>query len=202
MTGLHEIISSRKTGEEPFHRDGSPLGDKLLSFWQWSSSELVGNALRGVLAEYIVASDLGCVSNVRQEWDAYDIETSNGVKVEVKSSSYIQSWLQEKLSSIKFSIKPTYGWDAKNYIVADSKSRPSDIYVFCVLNHKDKSTVDPMNMEQWDFYILATVVLNQKVGDQASITLASLQKLSPIKAKYGQINNAITHTLKNNKSFK
>jgi len=45
----------------------------------------VGNVLRGVLAEFIVASDLGCISDVRQEWDAYDIETLDGIKVEVKS---------------------------------------------------------------------------------------------------------------------
>ena len=85
MNEFKAIISTRKTGSEPFHINGTPLEDRLLSFWQWSSSELVGNVLRGVLAEFIVASDLGCISDVRQEWDAYDIETLDGIKVEVKS---------------------------------------------------------------------------------------------------------------------
>ena len=46
--------------------------------------------------DVIVASDLGCTDGVRQEWDAYDIETPDGIKVEVKSGAYLQSWSQKK----------------------------------------------------------------------------------------------------------
>jgi hypothetical protein len=30
------------------------------------------------------------------------------------------------------------------------------LYVFCLLAHKDKSTLDPLNMDQWQFFVLAT----------------------------------------------
>jgi len=43
------------------------------------------------LAEYLVATVLGLNQGVRNEWDAYDLETEAGLKIEVKSAAYIQS---------------------------------------------------------------------------------------------------------------
>jgi hypothetical protein len=82
------IKINRKSGDESFEIDGQTLPFNLLEFWQWSSSDLVGNALRGVLAEYIVASALGCDAGTRTEWDAHDLVTKDGIKVEVKSAAY------------------------------------------------------------------------------------------------------------------
>ena len=81
MTNLKAIPSNRRTGSEPFHIEGAPLSDTLLNFWRWSSLEIVGNALRGMLAEYIVANAVGCAGGVRQEWDAYDVLTPDGINV-------------------------------------------------------------------------------------------------------------------------
>jgi len=52
------IQTKRKTGSERFTSEGTDLGFDLLGFWQWSRSDLVSNATRGVLAEYIVAREL------------------------------------------------------------------------------------------------------------------------------------------------
>lgn len=86
----------------------------VLSFWQWSTSELLGNALRGVLAEFIVASAIEVLDKPREEWDAYDLVTNSGKKIEIKSSSYLQSWGQSKLSKIIFGIQPTTVWENDN----------------------------------------------------------------------------------------
>ena len=180
----------KKSGKEPFHINGKSLNHDLLSFWQWSSSEILGNALRGVLVEYIVSIDIGCEQQVREEWDAYDLITPDGIKVEVKSSSYLQSWEQKSLSKISFGIQPTRIWESSNTYSKEAK-RQSDVYVFCVLAHKDKDTVDPLNLAQWDFYILATKVLDEKAGMQKSISLSSLLKLKPTKCRYGEIKHTI-----------
>jgi len=158
-----------------------------LSFWQWSSSELLGNALRGILAEFIVASTIDILDKPREEWDAYDLKTKNGLKIEIKSSSYLQSWKQKELSKIIFGIQQT-GSSQSNSL---ERNRKSDIYIFCVLSHKDKNTVNPLNLNQWDFYILETKVLNEKVKTQKSITLSSLLKLNPIKIKYDELKKEI-----------
>ena len=68
----------------------------MLGFSQWAYSDVSSNASRGILAEYIVASALGIAAATRREWDAYDLETQDGVKLEIKSASYLQSWAQAK----------------------------------------------------------------------------------------------------------
>jgi len=159
----------------------------------------LGNALRGVLAEFIVASTIDILNKPREEWDAYDLKTKNGLKIEIKSSSYLQSWEQIELSKIIFGIQPTSNWDYATNKRSKEKIRQSDIYIFCVLSHKDKNSIDPLNLSQWDFYILETKVLNEQVKTQKTITLSSLLKLNPIKIKYDELKKEIEHIEKNRK---
>lgn len=191
MTKYPALEVERKSGAEAFHIEGDPLNLNLLSFWQWSSSDLVSNALRGVLAEYIVASALGENKTHRVEWDDYDIETTAGIKIEVKSSAFIQTWNQAKLSSIQFGIRPTANWDYQMNARSTENIRQADVYVFCLLAHKEQSTIDPLNMNQWQFYILSSDRLNQSVEAQKTITLSSLLRLHPIAATYFELPSAI-----------
>jgi hypothetical protein len=66
----------RKTGEEPFKRNGEEMPIRLGDFWSWSASDLIGNAQRGILAEYIVASALGVADTVQEGWAAYDLKNT------------------------------------------------------------------------------------------------------------------------------
>ena len=131
MSNLQAIIGVRKSGNEPFHKDGEPISGKLLSFWQWSSSELVGNALRGILAEYLVASDIGCISGVRQEWDAFDVETPEGIKVEVKSGAYLQNWEQKNI--LQFNLELSQLTDGiQKQTLQQTKKCDNQIFMFSV----------------------------------------------------------------------
>jgi hypothetical protein len=190
MNPLQAVKATKKTGKEPFVFDGNELPLNVLSFWQWSSSELLGNALRGVLAEFIVASTIDVLEQPREEWDAYDLITKSGLKIEIKSSAYLQSWNQTELSKIIFGIQPTVLWDENNKRSEEAK-RQADVYVFCVLAHKDKSTVNPLDLSQWEFYVLDTKVLNDKVPKQKTITLSSLLKLNPSQIKYDGLTSEI-----------
>jgi hypothetical protein len=188
---LSKLNVKRKTGQEKFRLNDKPLNINLLGFWQWSASDLPSNTARGILAEYIVASALGISEGIRSEWDAYDLVTKSGLKVEVKSAAYLQAWYQKKLSNIAFSIQPTKKWDANSNEFSKLRKRQSDVYIFCLLNHKEKKTLDPLNLNQWEFYILSTAVLNQKHPKQATIGLTSLLKLNPSVAKYDEIASCI-----------
>ena len=181
----------RRTGDEVFQRDGQKLGIKLLDFWQWSASDLIGNAERGILAEYIVANALGIADCVQEGWTAYDLEMPSGIKIEVKSCAYIQSWPQKTYSNICFSIRPSVSWDSRTNEWGTEKKRQADIYVFCVLNHKDQDTLDPMNLDQWGFYVLPASVLNTLSLTQKTLGLAGLLKLNPCIAKYEGITSCI-----------
>jgi len=157
---------------------------KVVDFWKWAYSDLVGNTERGALAEYIVACAMGVEKKERVAWDKYDLQSPEGIAVEVKASGYIQTWDQDKLSAISFGIQPTYGWDSVTNEYAQERQRQSDVYVFCVHKHTDQETVNPLDISQWDFYVLATRVLNEKVGEQKRISLSALQKLGAEKCSY------------------
>jgi hypothetical protein len=127
---LEAIPVQRKTGQENFIAAGSPLNLKLLDFWQWSQSDLLSNATRGVLAEFIVASALGLDKDSRTEGDAYDLKSEKDLKIEIKSAAYLQSWKQKKLSAIKFGIAPTKGWFADTNEFSAETKRHADLYIF------------------------------------------------------------------------
>ncbi len=176
------LIIAEKTGAETLHRAGQATETRLLDFWRWSSSDLMSNATRGVLAEWIVARALELPQSVRVEWDAFDLLTPKGISIEVKSCAYLQSWAQNKLSAIRFDIRPTQLESARGEPV-----RRAQIYVFCVLHRREQATVDPLDLEQWEFYILPTTVLNEKLGAQKSLGLAKLLSLAPLRVSFDGI---------------
>lgn len=138
-----------------------------------------------------MAQALGLATGVRAERDAYDLVTSAGLKVEVKSSAYLQSWFHEKLSAIGFGIRPTFVWASDTNELATERRRQADVYVFCVLAHKDKTTVDPLDVDQWGFYVFPTVVLNEQCPTQKHISLSGLLRLDPVKTDFNGLASAI-----------
>ena len=179
LTSLGPIKVMRHVGNEPFHDSGSPLGFDLLSLWQWASSDLVSNATRGILAEYLVAQALGVAADsVRDEWAAYDLETPDGTRIEVKSAAYVQSWQQRRLSQISFRVSKTLAWDRYSNRYGSESKRHADVYVFALLAHEEQQTLNPLDMSQWEFFALPTVVLNTRERSQYSITLPSLRRLA------------------------
>ena len=191
---LGAILVSRKSGTERFHRISEPLGFDVLSFWQWSASDLLSNATRGILAEYLVARAIGAAERVRAEWDSFDLVT-DGVRVEVKSAAYLQSWHQEKLSTIIFGVQPTLGWDAVTNITSEERKRQADIYVFCLLAHKEKATVDPLDVAQWRFLVVPTERLNRDLRDQKTVGLARLREMGVREMDYSDLANAIRRSV-------
>jgi hypothetical protein len=170
----------------------SVIVSTLLDFWRWSTSDILSNATRGKFAEFIVGTAVGLnPKNSRDEWDAYDLTTEDGIKIEVKSAAYIQCWSQKSFSKISFSIKPARYWESETNLQRGEPKRHADVYVFCHLKHKDQNTIDPLKMEQWDFYALPTYRLDNYERSQSSITINSLKKLTePI--KYSELKNEIT----------
>jgi hypothetical protein len=185
---LPEIKVEKKTGQEKFLNTNGIPDFKLIDFWSWNQSDLIVNITRGVLSEFIIKQLLEIKSETRIEWDDYDLISNSGKKIEVKSSSYIQSWKQKKYSEIEFDISPTRS-DSNDY--GDIKKRWSDYYIFCTLKNKDQNTLNPLDLEQWDFYVLETKILDEKKPNQKKIRLNPLLKLNPVKCKYNELKEVI-----------
>jgi hypothetical protein len=175
---LPPLALTRKTGDERLHDGGRPLPSTLLSFWQWSGSDLVSNTIRGRLAEFIVGTALGVdLSGVRREWDAVDLITRDGIKVEVKSAAYIQTWRQRRLSSIAWQVAARRAWDPDTNILSSESRRHADVYVLALLHHQDKPAIDPLDVGHWQFFVLSARSLDARRRSQHSITLNSVRGL-------------------------
>ena len=177
----------KHTGDGQFKHIGNKQFS-VLDFWQYGFSNLNSNALRGVLAEFIVENALNDKDKiiVRNPWGDYDVETKNGKKIEVKCSSYIQDWDQEKLSRIVWSglkAKELYWSEAiKSYADIKQKDYKADIYILALLKHQDPKTLNILDLDQWVFYILTREQLKDISRNGSSISLARLQKfkLEPV----------------------
>jgi hypothetical protein len=116
--GMLDVM--RRSGTERFRAGSKEVDFDLLSFWQWSCSDLLSNATRGIVAEFLVAQALEIADEVREEWAAYDLKTKEGITIEVKSAAYCQRWYQDKVSRISFVVPKTRAWDpATNRLSAE-----------------------------------------------------------------------------------
>ena len=197
---LDKIISTQKNPNKRFHFRELPLNFNLVDFWSWNQSDLIENRNRGILAEFIVRQALGLDYPTRLEWDAFDLKTEDNYKIEIKSSAYIQAWSQKKFSSVSFDIKPTKELLSDNNYSNES-SRQADIYIFCLLDHKDQETIDPMKLEQWTFYLVTTETLNKKLPKQKSIGISTIETLThekctfeELKGRFEKIKNTLPNT--------
>ncbi len=189
---LGRVPAPRRSGSERFTYGGRDLGFDLLSFWQWSASDLVGNTARGVIAEYLVARALEIdASGLRDGWAAYDLCTPSGIKVEVKSAAYLQSWHQAKLSIVSFRTPKTRAWHPDTNQLDAEATRQADVYVFAILAHREKSTLNPLDASQWEFYVLPTRALNERTRSQHSITLPTPRRMAAGPIIYSDLAKAV-----------
>ncbi len=163
----------------------------MLDFWKWFGSDLSNNVIRGALAEFIVALALDIADGVREVWSPFDLLSKEDIKIEVKSAAYLQSWHQKKLSSISFDIGQSIAYDSTTNEYDKESKRQADVYVFCLLHFTDKTNLNPLDLDQWEFYILSADILNEKHLNQKRLNLSSLLKLNPVKADYEGIAETI-----------
>ena len=189
---IPHVVVRRLTGAEPFHRGGNPLGFGVLQFWSWSASDLASNNLRGHLAEFLVATALNASADFRIEWDAHDIRLASGYTVEVKSSAYIQSWVQKSgPTKICFDIAPRTSWDSVTNEYLTTVKRHSDIYVFCAEVCTDRASFDPLNLDQWRFFVLPARTLDEMLGAQKKLALGRLTEVGAIECDFDGISAAV-----------
>ena len=98
------ICAKRLTGAEEFSNTGRGIEVNVLQYWAWSHSNPNANIDRCMVAEFLVASALGVDGHpsLRDPWGDSDI-IEGDMRVEVKSSAYIQDWAQKDFSRIVFS---------------------------------------------------------------------------------------------------
>ena len=187
------------SGDEHFTYDGVPINRLLNDFWAWQSSDLLDVYVRGSMSEYIVATALGLDYQARANWLDHDLDYGD-TRIEIKSSANIlidnSNYLPVKMkenSKIIFNI----GENKKTHSVIDESwneqtaYRHSDIYIFCVFRCKNLVETNPMQLEQWEFYIMKTSSMNELLGSQKTISLSALLKLPVSKCNYEELQETL-----------
>lgn len=168
----------------------------LVDFWQWAFSDLCDDDIKGIFAEWLVHKLLGVESRRRISWANNDVVTPNQVTLEVKTTSYWQSWkvideygqpYAEPLykvpaddSKIRFS-----GLKARDSAtpagMSTAPALKSQLYVFAFQHEKDITRWNAMDLSQWEFYVLQAEELAQIGGRSVSIK-ALRTRCSPLTA--------------------
>lgn len=195
MEMKHEILN----GNEKFSFDGNDCQTTVLDFWAWAMSRLLADGPRGDLAEFIVNTALGIDTTIpKKGWGECDI-VYNGIRIEVKCSSAIQAWERKGQSRAVFSVAKTLNCDIgeteTGYVYVGSDGTPperrSDCYVFCYFADSNRQTANPMKLEQWEFYILPTSVIDDSLGNQKSVSLQKIKRLGARKLNFCEIKSEI-----------
>lgn len=145
----------------------------VLDFWRFAMSDLRMNNTRGYLAEFLVARALG-LETQRVEWDDYDV-LWNDVKIEVKSSAYLQSWAQRAPSQIRFTGLRGRSWGDITTGLSTETTYKADVYVLCAHTTREHEAYDPLDISAWEFYVLAKSTLAEL--NVQSISLATAARL-------------------------
>ena len=160
-------------------------------FWQWAFSDLLSNALRGSLAEYIVGNELSCLNAQRLEWDAYDLLLPSGKYIEVKSAAYLQTWQQKKSSIIRFDIAEKTSWFAASNSNSDKPQRAAHIYVFCVFAETDRQKANPLDLQQWFFIVMSSADIAKHFGKNKTVGLSTLENAGAKRIQHFELCEAI-----------
>lgn len=69
--------------------------------------------------------------------------------------------------------------------------RQADVYVFALLDERDPSLLNPLDVAQWRFFVLPTSELDARVGQQKKVGLPALLRLGPTEATFETLRAAV-----------
>ena len=175
----------------PFVNGNESLGINMLDFWKYQYSNIYD--MQEYIAEFIVGKALGIDEPMNRDgWTLWDIDYQ-GKRIEVKQTSYYHSW-QEKIANGKISQQRTFSITPAFTRYKDSTTsyeRQNDIYVFCLNIGTNEEESYPLDMANWEFYVVPTSVINENCTPaQKSISLGKVRKLAPL-TKYEELKNVI-----------
>jgi hypothetical protein len=174
-------------GKEAFVFNGEAVNFDFLDFWRFHYSNIYD--LQDKIAEFIVSKALG-VNEAQndQYWTLWDVSYRDK-RIEVKETSYYHSFNQKG----KVSKQRVFGITKANGTYDPAKSgnsefcRQNDVYVFCLNTGDTREASNPLNLNNWEFYIVPTAVINEKCGNNKTISLGRIKGLGFSAKRYDEI---------------
>ena len=178
------------TGQEQFTLGGESIGFTVLDFWAFQHSNIWD--VQEEIAEFIVAKALGQEMPYNKNgWTLWDMNY-RGKRIEVKETGYYHSWRTDG----KVSKQRTFGITKAYSRYKDCHSefkRQNDIYVFCLITGETKEESNPLALENWRFWVVSTSTINRLCGDNKTISLGRVKRISGQKdgVGYGELRNEV-----------
>lgn len=157
-------------------------------FWAFAIPDLRLNTIRGQLAEYLVWRALGIEKPVSRGWDDYDVHI-DGIRIEVKSSGYLQAWAQLAHSALLFTGLKSRSWPSGELSAAQVVTYNADVYVFAVHTAKEHDQYDSLDVSQWQFAVLPRAVIERR--NVNSLSWASVLALAGGPVRFQDLRHAI-----------
>ncbi|MEU5074271.1 hypothetical protein AB0G76_22315 [Streptomyces asoensis] len=174
----------------PLRGDEAVIGvpdASVADFWRFAMPDLRVNNTRGLFAEFLVHRAVGS-HKPREEWVSHDVETDDGLRIEVKAGAYLQAWEQRAPSHIRFSGIRARTWSPGGGYAA-AKSYNADVYVFAVQTAREHALYEPLDMAQWEFYVLSAPLV--AALDSDSVSLGSVRALSGPPVSFAALRDCI-----------
>ena len=196
--GINHINIEKQFGEEAFRYNNKRLPYTLKDFWSFQYSDLTSFKIRDDISKFIVAKALNIANRKVEYLDGHDLTSKEGIPIDVRTASYITSLKEKSSEEITFDIAKKCKSNNEKI-----KKRYGFIYIFCLLSHRSKEGLDPLDINQWEFYITTKSNLEKISGDDETITLKKLISNNAIESEYENLHKDVMklclNEIRNNK---
>ena len=177
-------------GSEKFELDGKALDFDFNDFWRFQFSNIYN--LQEYIAEFLVAKALGVKESYNTDyWTLFDVLYRN-TRIEVKQTSYYHPWNEGgNVSNVRvFGItKANSSYESND---GENKfERQNDIYVFCLNTGATKEASNPLNLNNWEFYVVPTCFINEHCSNNKTISLGRIRKFGFQPLRFDEIKSRI-----------
>lgn len=183
-------------GNEKFTYNNKELEFGIIDFWKYKYSNIWN--MKEYIAEFLIEKALGLEKSQNTDsWTLYDIYYRNK-RIEVKETSYYHPWNENG----KISNQRIFGISMANSNYENAKEenrfeRQNDLYVFCLNIGETKKESNPMDIDNWEFYIVPTNTINKLCGKNKTISLNKVKAISK-KVDYFEIKKYIDYLIDQN----
>jgi hypothetical protein len=187
---MTDFIDSNKF----FHRNKKKIdienGSRtILNFWRWGYSDLLQNIYRGILAEFLISWALDLDTKPQNPWNPYDLKTKEGNRIEIKSTGYLQAWDYGTKQKPKFIIRERQRWTDKG--LETKAEYNADIYILAYHKETNRKTIDPMDLDQWEFWVFSKQQIVSLLRNRKSISVSQLKKEDFLPIKFEEIKKQV-----------
>jgi len=150
-------------------------GVTLADFWTWAFSDLAGDRTLDTLSEFVVGLALENLERARSSC-APPI-TYLGKRIEIRAARWNGSLDEWSLNNIRFDISPEFAREKKGRDMG-SWRRQAECYVFCLFAHIGSNQGGPLNVENWEFYVVERESLDEHLGPKRRVKLLEICRMS------------------------